>query len=55
LYERGENADKHRSVLGQIYGSFSEGFETADLVKAKAMLDLNKLAAAIQSGPSAIV
>jgi tetratricopeptide (TPR) repeat protein len=55
LYERGENADKHRSVLGQIYGSFSEGFETADLVKAKAMLDLNKLAAAIPSGPSAIV
>jgi len=55
LHGRGENADKHRSVLGQIYGSFSEGFETADLVKAKAMLDLNKLAAAIQSGPSAIV
>src|SRR5215471_1415543 len=46
LYERGENADKHRSVLGQIYGSFSEGFDTADLVKAKAMLDLDKLAAA---------
>jgi class 3 adenylate cyclase/tetratricopeptide (TPR) repeat protein len=40
-YERGENVDKHRSVLGQIYGSFSEGFDTADLVKAKAMLDLD--------------
>jgi predicted ATPase len=41
LYERGENADNYRSVLGQIYGSFSEGFDTPDLVKAKAMLDLD--------------
>jgi class 3 adenylate cyclase/predicted ATPase len=41
LYERGENAENYRSVLSQIYGSFSEGFDTPDLVKAKAMLDLD--------------
>jgi predicted ATPase len=43
LYERGENADNYRSVLRQIYGSFSEGFDTPDLVKAKAMLDLDRV------------
>src|SRR6516164_4477310 len=32
-----ENADKYRSGLGNIYASFSEGFDTADLVKAKTM------------------
>jgi class 3 adenylate cyclase/predicted ATPase len=41
LYDTTEHADKHRSELGDIYGSFSEGFDTADLVRAKAMLDLN--------------
>jgi hypothetical protein len=43
LYEREENADNYRSVLRQIYGSFSEGFDTPDLVKAKAMLDLDRV------------
>jgi tetratricopeptide (TPR) repeat protein len=43
LYERGESAENHRSVLRQIYGSFSEGFDTPDLVKAKAMLDLDRV------------
>jgi predicted ATPase len=43
LYDTTEHADKHRSELGDIYGSFSEGFDTADLVRAKAMLDLNKV------------
>src|SRR5207248_729672 len=38
LYERRQNADKYRSELGEIYGSFSEGFDTADLVRAKARL-----------------
>jgi predicted ATPase len=38
LYEPGQNADKFRSQLGEIYGSFGEGFDTADLVKAKALL-----------------
>jgi hypothetical protein len=41
LYEWGENADNYRSLLRRIYGSFSEGFDTPDLVKAKAMLDLD--------------
>jgi predicted ATPase len=38
LYELREDADKYRSQLGEIYGSFSEGFDTTDLVKAKARL-----------------
>jgi len=43
LYERGENGENYRSVLRQIYGSFSEGFDTPDLVKAKATLDLDRV------------
>ena len=35
LYALTENADEHRSELNEIYGSFSEGFATADLIKAK--------------------
>jgi class 3 adenylate cyclase/predicted ATPase/ABC-type transport system involved in cytochrome c biogenesis ATPase subunit len=38
LYELRQNADKYRSQLGKIYESFSEGFDTTDLVKAKARL-----------------
>jgi tetratricopeptide (TPR) repeat protein len=38
LYEQRKNADKYRAELVEIYRSFSEGFETADLVKAKARL-----------------
>ncbi len=38
LYESSENADKCRSELAEIYGTFSEGFDTADLVRAKARL-----------------
>ena len=38
LYESRQNADKYRSQLGQIYGTFSEGFGTTDLVRAKARL-----------------
>jgi hypothetical protein len=33
-----QNAGKYRAQLGEIYGSFSEGFETADLVAAIARL-----------------
>jgi predicted ATPase/class 3 adenylate cyclase len=33
------NAGKHHSELKEIYGSFSEGFDTGDLVKARAMLE----------------
>jgi class 3 adenylate cyclase/predicted ATPase/ABC-type transport system involved in cytochrome c biogenesis ATPase subunit len=38
LHEVRQNADKYRPQLGQIYRSFSEGFDTADLVRAKARL-----------------
>jgi class 3 adenylate cyclase/tetratricopeptide (TPR) repeat protein/ABC-type transport system involved in cytochrome c biogenesis ATPase subunit len=38
LYELRHNADAYRPQLGQIYGSFSEGFDTPDLVRAKARL-----------------
>jgi class 3 adenylate cyclase/tetratricopeptide (TPR) repeat protein len=38
MYELKQNADKYRSQLGKMYESFSEGFDTTDLVKAKARL-----------------
>jgi class 3 adenylate cyclase/tetratricopeptide (TPR) repeat protein len=38
LYELRKNADKYRSELSEIYGFFSEGFDTTDLVRAKARL-----------------
>ena len=31
--------DEAREMLGQIYGWFTEGFDTADLKEAKALLD----------------
>ena len=43
LYESTEDADKYRSELDNVYASFTEGFDTADLVKAKAMLGLGKV------------
>jgi predicted ATPase len=42
-FEATENVDKYRSELGNIYSSFSEGFDTADLVKAKEMLGLDRV------------
>jgi hypothetical protein len=38
LYALRQNADKYRSQLCEIYGFFGEGFDTADLVGAKARL-----------------
>jgi class 3 adenylate cyclase/predicted ATPase len=38
LYDLTQGADKGRSQLDEIYGFFSEGFGTADLVRAKARL-----------------
>ena len=38
LYELRQNAEKYRQQLGKIYASFSEGFDTTDLVRAKARL-----------------
>ena len=38
LHELLQNPDKYRSQLGEIYGSFSEGFDTTDLAAARARL-----------------
>jgi tetratricopeptide (TPR) repeat protein len=38
LYELRQNADKCRSQLGRIYGCFTEGFDTPDLVRARTRL-----------------
>ena len=38
LHELRQSADTYRSQLGEIYGRFSEGFDTPDLVRAKAKL-----------------
>jgi hypothetical protein len=38
LYDLRQNADRGHSELGEVYGSFSEGFDTADLARAKARL-----------------
>jgi hypothetical protein len=38
LYEPRRNTDKLRPQLHELFGSFSEGFATADLVNAKARL-----------------
>jgi class 3 adenylate cyclase/tetratricopeptide (TPR) repeat protein len=39
LYDLKQNPDTCRSQLGETYGSFSEGFEIADLIRAKARLE----------------
>jgi class 3 adenylate cyclase/predicted ATPase len=39
LYDLRQNAEKCRAQLGDIYGFFNEGFDTADLVRAKARLE----------------
>ena len=36
---RHQSADKARAMLGEIYNWFTEGFDTADLKDAKALLD----------------
>ena len=38
LYDLREKADTCQSKLAEIYGSFTEGFDTADLVRAKTRL-----------------
>jgi len=38
LHELRQNADRYRPQLGEVYRSFSEGFDTTDLVRAKARL-----------------
>ncbi|KRR25827.1 hypothetical protein CQ14_28615 [Bradyrhizobium lablabi] len=39
LHELRPDADRCRSQLREVYGSFGEGFDTQDLVKAKARLE----------------
>jgi predicted ATPase len=39
LHELRPDADKCRSRLGEVYGSFGEGFDTPDLVRARARLE----------------
>jgi predicted ATPase len=38
LYDLRQNANSYRLQLGETYGSFTEGYDTSDLVKAKASL-----------------
>ena len=40
LYELRESADRYRPQLAEIYGSFNEGFDTADLIGAKSRLKI---------------
>jgi predicted ATPase len=39
LLVRQEKRDEARVMLAEIYGLFTEGFDTADLIDAKALLD----------------
>ena len=39
LWQLQGKRDEARELLAPIYGWFSEGFETADLQEAKALLD----------------
>jgi predicted ATPase len=39
LLARQEKRDKARAMLAEIYGWFTEGFDTADLKEAKALLE----------------
>ena len=38
LLDKQGHREEARTVLAEIYGWFSEGFDTADLVDAKALL-----------------
>ena len=39
LWDRGGRAAQARTLLAEIYGRFTEGFTTRDLVEAKTLLD----------------
>ena len=39
LWQQQGKRDEARQVLGDVYGWFTEGFDTADLQDAKALLD----------------
>jgi predicted ATPase len=39
LWQRQGKRDDARKLLGEVYGWFTEGFDTADLKQAKSLLD----------------
>lgn len=39
LWQRREKRAEARELLAEIYGWFTEGFETADMKKARALLE----------------
>ena len=39
LLDKRGHRDEARAMLGEIYGWFTEGFDTADLIDAKALLE----------------
>ena len=39
LWQRQGKRDAARQILAEVYGWFTEGFDTADLQEAKALLD----------------
>ena len=39
LWQRQGKRDEARKLLAEIYGWFTEGFDTADLKDAKALID----------------
>jgi predicted ATPase len=39
LLDKQDRRDEARTMLSEIYGWFTEGFDTADLKDAKALLD----------------
>jgi len=44
-----QKGDKYRSQLSEIYAFFSEGFDTTDLVTAKARLKTARLGDALKA------
>lgn len=52
LYQNQDKREKARRLLAQVYDSFAEGLDTADLREAKALLDeLSKFRAKTSSAP----
>jgi predicted ATPase len=39
VWQRQDRSNEARSTLAAIYGTFTEGFTTPDLIDAKALLD----------------
>jgi predicted ATPase len=39
LWQQQGKQDRARRLLGEVYGWFTEGFETGDLKEARALLD----------------